>query len=167
MQLSTPLCLFTGQVEQENGEYVLRIPEQEIDLGTLQPEEIYRVGVYTAGSDSDSTGEPQHETATQRLTDTQEHRRTATPTQARDSAQTVSNSGSSETTADSQPGQPPVSEGETLQVEIESLGEKGDGLAKVGPGYVVFVSDTEIGQQPLVRVTAARENFAFAEVVEQ
>jgi len=59
-----------------------------------------------------------------------------------------------------------VSEGETLEVEIESLGEKGDGLAKVGPGYVVFVSDTEVGQQPLVRVTTARENYAFAEVVE-
>jgi predicted RNA-binding protein with TRAM domain len=59
-----------------------------------------------------------------------------------------------------------VREGETIQVEIESLGEQGDGLAKVGPGYVVFVPDTEVGQQPLVRITAARENVAFAEVVD-
>ena len=51
--------------------------------------------------------------------------------------------------------QPPVSEGETLQVEIEGLGEQGDGLARGGPGYVVFVSDTEVGQQPLVGITAA------------
>jgi predicted RNA-binding protein with TRAM domain len=60
-----------------------------------------------------------------------------------------------------------VREGETLQVDIESLGEQGDGLAKVGPGYVVFVSDTEVGQQPLVRITATRENVAFAEVIDK
>jgi predicted RNA-binding protein with TRAM domain len=31
----------------------------------------------------------------------------------------------------------------------------------------LFVPDTEVGQQPLVRVTTVRENVAFAEVVEQ
>ncbi|MFB6228823.1 MAG: TRAM domain-containing protein, partial [Halobacteriales archaeon] len=46
-------------------------------------------------------------------------------------------------------------------------GDQGDGLARVGPGYVVFVPDTEIGQQPLVRIETVRENFAFAEVVEE
>jgi predicted RNA-binding protein with TRAM domain len=167
MQPSTPLCLFTGRVEEQNGEYVLTIPEQEIDLGTLQPEETYRVGVYASGSASNKTGEPQQDPTAQRVSTPEETRQSATQIQGRDSAQTNSNSGPAETAPDSQPEQPPVSEGEELQVEIESLGEKGDGLAKVGPGYVVFVSDTEIGQQPLVRVTAARENFAFAEVVEE
>jgi predicted RNA-binding protein with TRAM domain len=32
-----------------------------------------------------------------------------------------------------------VTEGETLQLDIEDVGDQGDGLARVGPGYVVFV----------------------------
>jgi len=32
---------------------------------------------------------------------------------------------------------PPVTEGDALEVTIESMGDQGDGIAKVGPGYVV------------------------------
>jgi predicted RNA-binding protein with TRAM domain len=71
------------------------------------------------------------------------------------------------TSTDDTSNQPPVTEGETLQLDIEDVGDQGDGLARVGPGYVVFVPDTEIGQQPLVRIEAVRENFAFAGVVEE
>lgn len=62
--------------------------------------------------------------------------------------------------------EPPVSEGELREVEIEDTGEQGDGIARVGPGYVVFVSDTSVGDRVTVRITQARDNFAFAEVVE-
>ncbi len=61
---------------------------------------------------------------------------------------------------------PPVTEGEVRQVEIEDIGDQGDGLARVGPGYVVFVSGASVGDRPTVRITSARENVAFAEVVE-
>lgn len=50
MQSATPLCLFTGRVEKQNREYVLTIPDQEIDLGTLQSDETYRIGVYATAS---------------------------------------------------------------------------------------------------------------------
>jgi predicted RNA-binding protein with TRAM domain len=60
-----------------------------------------------------------------------------------------------------------VSEGETRRLEIEDVGDQGDGLARVGPGYVVFVSDADIGDEPLVRITTVRENVAFADVVEE
>ena len=60
-----------------------------------------------------------------------------------------------------------MTEGEQRRLQIEDVGDQGDGLARVGPGYVVFVADTEIGQQPLVRITTVRENVAFAEIVEQ
>jgi predicted RNA-binding protein with TRAM domain len=60
---------------------------------------------------------------------------------------------------------PPVTEGEVRQVEIEDVGDQGDGLARVGPGYVVFVSGASVGDRPTVRITSARENVAFAEVV--
>jgi predicted RNA-binding protein with TRAM domain len=61
---------------------------------------------------------------------------------------------------------PPVEEGEVRQVEIEDVGDQGDGLARVGPGYVVFVSGASVGDRPTVRITSARENVAFAEIVE-
>jgi predicted RNA-binding protein with TRAM domain len=167
MQLSTPLCLFTGRVDHQNGEYVLRIPEQELDLGTLESDEVYRVGVYPTAASTDSGRTESRESPEQQSSGTQGPQRTANPAKRRTVSETSPTSGRTDASTDSRPDRPPVTEGETLEVEIEGKGEKGDGLAKVGPGYVVFVSDTEIGQQPLVRVTTARENFAFAEVVEQ
>lgn len=61
---------------------------------------------------------------------------------------------------------PPVEEGEQCEVEIEDLGEQGDGIARIGPGYIVFVPGTGIGDRVTVEVTNAKENFAFADVVE-
>ena len=61
---------------------------------------------------------------------------------------------------------PPVAEGEVREVEIEDVGDQGDGLARVGPGYVVFVAGASVGDRPTVRITSARENVAFAEIVE-
>ena len=63
--------------------------------------------------------------------------------------------------------EPPVEEGENLEVEIEDVGEQGDGIARVGPGYIVFISDTDIGDRVMIEVTQARENYAFADVVEE
>ena len=61
---------------------------------------------------------------------------------------------------------PPVEEGELLEVEIEDLGDQGDGIARVGPGYIVFVPDTKVGDRVTVKITRARENFAFGDIVE-
>lgn len=61
--------------------------------------------------------------------------------------------------------EPPVAVGEQLDVEIEDVGEQGDGVARVGPGYVVFVPDTQLGDRVTVEVTKTLENFGFAEVV--
>lgn len=62
---------------------------------------------------------------------------------------------------------PPVQEGDLCEVEIEDIGEQGDGIARVGPGYVVFAPDTEVGDRVTVEIIDTRENFAFAEVVEE
>lgn len=61
---------------------------------------------------------------------------------------------------------PPMSQGDDIDVEIEDVGDQGDGIARVGPGYVVIVPDTELGERVSVRITNVRENMAFAEVVE-
>ena len=62
---------------------------------------------------------------------------------------------------------PPVEEGETRTVEIEDLGDQGDGLTRVERGFVVIVPDTEQGEQVIIEITDVRENVAFAEVVER
>lgn len=61
---------------------------------------------------------------------------------------------------------PPVSEGETRQVTIESLGSQGDGIAKVERGYVVIVPDGEPGDEPTVRIERVKDNVAFATILD-
>jgi len=65
------------------------------------------------------------------------------------------------------PSEPPVEEGEQRTVEIEDLGDQGDGLARVERGFVVIVPDTEQGERVTVEITDVRENVAFAEVVKR
>jgi predicted RNA-binding protein with TRAM domain len=163
MELPAALCLFTGRVEERDGEYVITVPQQEVDLGTVEPGESYRVGMYPGVSAATAEAEARRPAAVDGAPDESPDTPLTRGGGASGSATTESRSGGPGRTPD----QPPVSEGETLQLQIEDVGDQGDGLARVGPGYVVFVPDTEIGQQPLVRITAVRENFAFAEVVEQ
>lgn len=59
----------------------------------------------------------------------------------------------------------PVSEGDTVEVEIDDLGSKGDGIARV-EGFVVFVPGAEVEQTYEVEVTSVGNKFAFAEIVE-
>jgi len=57
---------------------------------------------------------------------------------------------------------PPVSEGDVRDLEIESMGDKGDGIARVERGFVVIVSDTKIGDRVRARITDVNDNVAFA-----
>lgn len=63
--------------------------------------------------------------------------------------------------------EPPVSVGETRVVEIEEIGDQGDGLTRVDRGYVVIVPETEKDERVRIRIRHVRETVAFAEVVER
>lgn len=63
--------------------------------------------------------------------------------------------------------EPPVEKGETREVEIEDVGQEGDGIARVERGYVVIVSDAGIGDRVMIEIRDVQENVAFAEVVER
>lgn len=167
MEPSDPLCLFTGRVERRDGEYVITIPEHEVDLGTIAAEGTYRIGMYPAESTQSEMTETADSTRTDQSTSNRFGRSGTSSVSSNDgSAPMSSTPGNPAGSARASDG-PPVSEGETLRLEIQDVGDQGDGIARVGPGYVVFVPDTEIGQQPMVRVTTVRENFAFAEIVEE
>ncbi|ELZ43728.1 hypothetical protein C464_16302 [Halorubrum coriense DSM 10284] len=75
------------------------------------------------------------------------------------------------TDADPQPEQPsqtsPVEEGEQRTVEIEDIGDQGDGITRVERGFVVIVPDTKQSERVTIEITDVRENVAFAEVVDR
>lgn len=58
----------------------------------------------------------------------------------------------------------PVKVGDELDVKIEAVGEKGDGIAKK-EGFVLFVPNAKEGQEVRIRVTRVLRNVGFAEVV--
>jgi len=58
----------------------------------------------------------------------------------------------------------PVKVGDEIDVKIESVGAKGDGVAKV-QGFVLFVPGAKEGQEVRVRVTRVLKKVGFAEIV--
>lgn len=64
------------------------------------------------------------------------------------------------------PTQPPVAQGEVLEVKIISIGQKGDGVAKF-EGFVIIVPGTKVGQVVEVEITKVMQRLAFAEVKKQ
>ena len=60
----------------------------------------------------------------------------------------------------------PVKEGETHEVQIRSVGGKGDGIAKVN-GFVLFVAETKKGDYVKIKITKVLANVGFAKVLEK
>jgi 23S rRNA (uridine2552-2'-O)-methyltransferase len=60
----------------------------------------------------------------------------------------------------------PVRPGNVLDVQIESLGKSGDGVAMVD-GFAVIVKNARLGDKLRIKVGAVKPNFAFAEVLER
>lgn len=58
----------------------------------------------------------------------------------------------------------PVKVGEELEVTIEAVGAKGDGIAKKN-GFVLFIPGVKEGQTVKIRVTKVFRKVGFAEVV--
>jgi predicted RNA-binding protein with TRAM domain len=62
---------------------------------------------------------------------------------------------------------PPIEKGEQRTVEIEDIGDQGDGITRVERGFVVIVPDTKQSERVTIEITDVRENVAFAEVVDR
>lgn len=132
MKISEELeCLFSAAIEEQDGSYVIDVPERELQLGDLQEGETYRVALVSSPTQSEPE---QVETRSQ---------------------------------PQREPPEPPVEEGETREVEIEDIGEQGDGITRVERGFVVIVPDTDETERVRIEITDVRRNVAFAEVVER
>jgi predicted RNA-binding protein with TRAM domain len=130
--------VFTATIESEDGSCTFEVPASEVRHDAIQPGETYRIAVLETG----------HTTA---LSDT--------PSADRSSE-------TSPTTQEQGPPEPPVEEGEIREVTIETIGDQGDGIAKVDRGYVVIVPEGQPGDEPTVEIEQVQQNVAFATIVE-
>jgi predicted RNA-binding protein with TRAM domain len=135
MEISEELeCLFSASIGEQDGSYVIHVPERELQLGDLQQGETYRVALVSSPTQSEPEQSEQAETRSQTQRESLE---------------------------------PPVEEGETRDVEIEDIGEQGDGITRVERGFVVIVPDTKASERVKIEITDVRQNVAFAEVVDR
>lgn len=58
----------------------------------------------------------------------------------------------------------PIKVGEEYDVEINEVGSKGDGIARI-KNFVVFVANSKKGEKIKVKITDVRNRFAIAEKV--
>jgi len=62
-------------------------------------------------------------------------------------------------------GQPkPVKPGDEVEVKIEAVASKGDGIAKKD-GFVIFITGAKEGETVKVRITEVKERFAIGEII--
>jgi len=58
----------------------------------------------------------------------------------------------------------PVKVGDEMDLKIEAVASKGDGIAKKD-GFVIFVKGTKEGDQVKVKITDVKSRFAVGEVI--
>ena len=63
------------------------------------------------------------------------------------------------------PDQTPVEVGETYHIEIEELGEEGDGIGYVGE-FVVIVPGATLGESVTIEVERVEDSYAVAAAID-
>jgi predicted RNA-binding protein with TRAM domain len=58
----------------------------------------------------------------------------------------------------------PVKENQELDVVIDDIGSRGDGISKI-QGFLIFVPRSKIGERVRVRILSVGEKFAIAEKI--
>ena len=131
-------CLFSTSIDQQGDLYTIEVPRSELEEGTVNAGETYRVVIVSGTPRSDDAEtRPQPDSASSPPESDPDN-----PTQQ----------------------EPPVEPGDIREVTIESLGDQGDGIAKIDRGYVVIVPGTRPDDEVTVEIEQTRENLAFARV---
>ncbi|WP_254547316.1 TRAM domain-containing protein [Halomarina pelagica] len=144
--------LFETSLEAYDDHYVISIPASLVENGSLSVDESYRVALLPV---TDTASQVESTTATER-----------------DVTETNSSSSHESAASPSMPSErhhqtPPVAEGEVRSVTINTLGDQGDGIAKVERGFILIVPGTQPGDQVEVEITDVKETVAFAEPVSE
>lgn len=117
---------FTTRVERIGDRYIVEVPEQEVEYGTIVEGDVCSVSIEVVDSEHDRTEEQSNKDQSQA----------------------------------------PVAVGDQRTVEIESIGDEGDGIARVDRGYVVIVPGTEPGDEVQIELMEVTPNVGFAEVID-
>ncbi len=150
VEISDPLrLLFETTLEDEGDRYAITVPKELVEGGSISAGETFRVALLEAADTSgrDDSGRESGEN--------------------RDGSGRSHTHGSDTASRAPDPSEqgPPVEEGEVRSVTIDTLGDQGDGIAKVDRGFIVIVSDTQPGDQVDVEITDVKDTVAFAEPV--
>jgi len=130
------LTLFHAEIASSEGQYTLTVPDREVDLGDISEGGTYRIAV---------------------LPTTEEVDPEENDIQPRQPTEDEMN--------ESEVGTPPVTEGERVTAQIDTIGDEGDGVAFVEGGYAVFISGAQVGETILAEITDVRDRYAFADPV--
>lgn len=128
--------VFSADIRERDGSYLIEIPSGEIQHGAVETGETYRIAILES------------------------------PAAAASREQNSSRVDRSQSSGGHTSSEPPVAEGELRKVTIETIGDKGDGIAKVERGYVVIVPSAQQDEQPTIEIEQVQENVAFASVIE-
>lgn len=130
-------CVFHATVDEQDGSYVLEVPAHDVSTGAVRDGATYRVALMSA------------------------------PWASSEGASGQSDAPDQESASEHSGGAPeaPVSEGDRYTVDIDSLGEQGDGIARVERGYVVIVPDTELGERVTIEIDDVTKSVGFGTVV--
>lgn len=140
--------LFDTSVETEDDRHVISIPKGLLEDPPLQEDSTYRIALLpTLDSPKERDSAPE-----------QNHHRTGP-----DVPRSSDESNGERTRARNQ--QSPVEEGERRTVSIDTLGDQGDGIAKVERGFIIIVSGTQPGDEVDVEITHVKDSVAFAEPI--
>lgn len=138
--------LFETSLEHDGDRYVIPVPESLVNYSRLIDEETYRIALLSAASEGSTADEKSAQVPPQNPEPSE------TNEKHKSSSRKPTNS-------------PPVVEGEVRSVTIDTLGDQGDGIARVERGFIVIVSDTKPGDQVEVEITDVKETVAFAEPI--
>jgi len=137
-------ALYETTLEERGDRYVVSVPKELVADSSLEPGDVYRVALMQSVANSESTGSE------------------STGDESAD-ATTADKSASSRAASQ----EPPVEEGEVRTVSIDTLGDQGDGIAKVERGFIVIVPGTQPGDRVDVEITDVKDSVAFAEAVSE
>jgi predicted RNA-binding protein with TRAM domain len=135
-------CLYTAELTETEDSYTFTVPATEVEEGSVTPGETIRVAVLADNDVGDGSDSPD------------------------DTTEETASTARSETSTASQP-EPPVSEGETRVVEIQDVGDQGDGITRVERGFVVIIPETDEGETVEIRIETVRPNVAFGTVIDR
>ncbi|MFC6616082.1 TRAM domain-containing protein [Halopenitus salinus] len=130
--------LYETTLDENEDKYELTLPKELVEGTSLTTESPYRVALLESPTQTGQKSESSG--STHRVTEATDEEQIETP-------------------------DPPVKVGDVRSVTIDTLGDQGDGLAKVERGFIVIVPGTQPGDRVDVEITKVKDTVAFADPV--